>query len=83
MALTAREQQALDQIARRVRAEDPSFARRLATFGARGARVTRRRWLPITVVVVIAVLGVLLLPQDTAHGWSDPGFDESTSQPAR
>ena len=72
MALTAREQQALDGIARRVRSEDPAFARRLATFGQRVTAAPRRRLLPITIVLVIMVLGLLLLPQGTAHGWVAP-----------
>lgn len=77
MSLTARERQALDGIARRVRAEDPALARLLSTFGgrlvsvgARAAATPRRRLLPVALVLVIMVLGVLLLPQGTAHGWS-------------
>lgn len=83
MALTAREQQALDGIARRVRAEDPALARRLATFGARAVAAPRRRLLPIALVVVIMVLGVLLLPQGTAHGWSGPQAAAGGAHPLR
>jgi hypothetical protein len=90
MSLTARERQVLDGIARRVRAEDPALARHLSTFGGRLASVgqraaaaPRRRLLAIALVVVIMVLGVLLLPQGTAHGWSAPGPAAPAPHPVR
>jgi Protein of unknown function (DUF3040) len=71
MALTDREQQTLDEIARRLRVEDPAFARRLRRFAEPNAAVSsRRRLMPIALVVVITVVGLLLLPQGTAHGGS-------------
>jgi Protein of unknown function (DUF3040) len=80
MSLTARERQALNAIARRVRAEDPVLARRLSTFGGRlvsvggrAAAAPRRKLVPIVLVVVLMIVGVLLLPQGTAHGWPAPG----------
>lgn len=85
MALSAREQQALDAIARRMRADDPSFARRLATFGAHDsapAAPRRRRW-PVAVVVVLMVVGLLLLPQGTAHGRPGPAQDHGSTQQER
>jgi hypothetical protein len=75
MALSARERQVLDGIARRARAEDPVFAHRLTTFGGRFTVARRRRLLPFVLVVIVAALGVLFLPQGTAHGRPGPGPD--------